>query len=61
MNAIRFDISEKSFEDGRGLWSENDYNLFAKVTYLPHTSTLMTLEIYDRTRHGRGRIVPAIP
>ena len=44
-----FDISEKSFEDGRGLWSENDYNLFAKVTYLPHTSTLMSLEFMTDT------------
>ena len=39
-----FNISKKRFEDGRELWKKNDYNLFAKVTYLPHTSTLMTLE-----------------
>ena len=39
-----FDIGEKQFEEGRTRWSENDYSLFAKVTYLPHTSTLMALE-----------------
>ena len=39
-----FDISEKRYEEGRALWSENDFDLFAKVTYLPHTATLMTLE-----------------
>lgn len=39
-----FDISEKRLDEGRKLWSENDYSLFAKVTYLPHTDTLMTLE-----------------
>lgn len=39
-----FTVSKKRYEEGRGLWSENDFDLFAKVTYLPHTSTLMTLE-----------------
>ena len=39
-----FDISEKRLDEGRKLWSENDYSLFAKGTYLPHTGTLMTLE-----------------
>ena len=34
-----FSISDKEVRGRRGLWSENDFDLFAKVTYLPHTST----------------------
>ena len=56
-----FDISEKSFEDGRGLWSENDYNLFAKVTYLPHTSTLMTLEFMTELDTAGAELYPPSP
>ena len=44
-----FEISEKRYEEGRALWGGNDYNLFAKVTYLPHTSTLMSLEFMTDT------------
>lgn len=44
-----FEISEKRYEEGRALWGGNDCNLFAKVTYLPHTSTLMSLEFMTDT------------
>ena len=52
-----FEISEKRYEGrGRALWGGNDYNLFAKVTYLPHTSTLIVARIYDQnsTRQGQN-------
>ena len=54
-------ISEKSFEDGRGLWSENDFDLFAKVTYLPHTSTLMTLEFMTELDTAGAELYPPSP
>ena len=44
-----FEISERGTREGRALWGGNDYNLFAKVTYLPHTSTLMSLEFMTDT------------
>ena len=55
-----FEISEKRYEEGRALWGENDYNLFAKVTTC-RTPHLDVARIYDRTRRVRGRIVPTIP
>ena len=56
-----FSISEKRFEDGRGLWSENDFDLFAKVTYLPHTSTLMTLEYMAELDAAGAELYPPSP
>ena len=56
-----FSISEKRFEDGRGLWSENDFDLFAKVTYLPHTSTLMTLEFMAGLDAAGAELYPPSP
>ena len=56
-----FSISEKRFEDGRGLWSENDFDLFAKVTYLPHTSTLMTLEFMTELDTAGAELYPPSP
>ena len=56
-----FSISEKRFEDGRGLWSENDFDLFAKVTYLPHTSTLMTLEFMAELDAAGAELYPPSP
>ena len=56
-----FSISEKRFEDGRGLWSENDFDLFAKVTYLPHTSTLMTLEFMTELDAAGAELYPPSP
>ena len=56
-----FSISEKRFEDGRGLWSENDFDLFAKVTYLPHTSTLMTLEFMAELDTAGAELYPPSP
>ena len=38
-----FHISEKLMEKGQKILEEND-NLSVKISYLPHTSTLMTLE-----------------
>ena len=56
-----FSISEKRFEDGRGLWSENDFDLFAKVTYLPYTSTLMTLEFMAELDAAGAELYPPSP
>ena len=56
-----FSISEKRFEDGRGLWSENDFDLFAKVTYLPHTSTLMRLEFMAELDAAGAELYPPSP
>ena len=56
-----FSISEKRFEDGRELWSENDFDLFAKVTYLPHTSTLMTLEFMAELDAAGAELYPPSP
>ena len=38
-----FRISKKRLDEGRKQWSETDYRLFAEISYLPHTSTLMSL------------------
>ena len=56
-----FNISEKWFEEGRALWRENDYRLFAKVTYLPHTSTLMTLELITEFDTAAEELYPPSP
>ena len=56
-----FDIGEKRFKEGRTLWSENDYSLFAKVTYLPHTSKLMTLEFSTEFGAAAAELYPPSP
>ena len=56
-----FEISEKRYEEGRALWGENDYNLFAKVTYLPHTSTLMSLEFMTELDASGAELYPPSP
>ena len=56
-----FEISEKRYEEGRALWGGNDYNLFAKVTYLPHTSTLMTLEFMTELDASGAELYPPSP
>ena len=39
-----FEISREKLEEGKELSRENDHHLYAKITYLPYTSTIMTLE-----------------
>ena len=39
-----FDTSEKRMEEGKKLVQASDRSVYARVTYLPHTKTLMTLE-----------------
>ena len=39
-----FKISEKQLKDGRKLYSKNKYQLFAEISYLPHTSALISLK-----------------
>ena len=56
-----FEISEKRYEEGRALWGGNDYNLFAKVTYLPHTSTLMSLEFMTELDTAGAELYPPSP
>lgn len=56
-----FTVSKKRYEEGRGLWSENDFDLFAKVTYLPHTSTLMTLEFMTELDAAGLELYPPSP
>ena len=56
-----FTVSKKRYEEGRGLWSENDFDLFAKVTYLPHTSTLMTLEFMTELDAAGLELSPPSP
>ena len=56
-----FTVSKKRYEEGRGLWSENDFDLFAKVTYLPHTSTLMTLEFMAELDAAGAELYPPSP
>ncbi len=56
-----FEISEKRYEEGRALWGGNDYNLFAKVTYLPHTSTLMSLEFMTELDASGAELYPPSP
>ena len=58
---LSFNISEKRYEEGYALWSENDFNLFAKVTYLPHTSTLMTLEFMTELDAAGAELYPPSP
>lgn len=54
-----FRISRKRLREGRALWSGNDYNLYAKVSYLPHTSTVMTLEFITELDVPTGELFPA--
>ena len=56
-----FEISEKRYEEGRALWGENDFALFAKVTYLPHTSTLITLEFMTELDAPEAELYPTSP
>lgn len=56
-----FKISEKRFEEGRALREENDYHLFAKVTCLPHTSTLLTLEFLTELDAAAAELYPPSP
>jgi len=56
-----FTVSKKRYEEGRGLWSENDFDLFAEVTYLPHTSTLMTLEFMTELDAAGLELYPPSP
>ena len=56
-----FEISEKRYEEGRALWGENDFALFAKVTYLPHTSTLITLEFMTELDAAGAELYPPSP
>lgn len=56
-----FTVSKKRYEEGRALWSENDFDLFAKVTYLPHTSTLMTLEFMTELDAAGLELYPPSP
>lgn len=53
-----FNISERLLKEGRELWSENEFNLFAKVSYLPHTSTLMTLEFITKLDVSTADLYP---
>ena len=39
-----FDTSEKRMEEGQKLVQASDQPVYARVTYLPHTKTVMTLE-----------------
>ena len=39
-----FDTSEKRMEEGQDLVQASDRPVYARVTYLPHTGILMTLE-----------------
>ena len=56
-----FEISEKRYEEGRALWGGNDFALFAKVTYLPHTSTLITLEFMTELDAPEAELYPTSP
>ena len=57
-----FEISEKRWEEGREmLWSTEDYELFAKVSYLPHTSTLMTLDFFTDHDELLAKLYPSSP
>ena len=56
-----FGIGKKRFDEGRTLWSENDYSLFAKATYLPHTSTLMALEFSTEFNAAVAELYPPSP
>ena len=56
-----FGIGEKRFEEGRTLWSENDYSLFAKATYLPHTSAVMALEFSTEFNAAVAELYPPSP
>lgn len=54
-----FNISEKRLEEGCELWSENNNNLFAKVTYLPHTSTLIMNEFITELDPSVAELYPS--
>ena len=39
-----FKVSEKRMEEGQALVRASDQPIYARVAYLPHNGTLMTLE-----------------
>ena len=41
-----FDIGRKAYNEGRELW-HNNFDLRAKVRYLPHTNVVMSVEFID--------------
>ena len=52
---------KRRYEEGRALWGGNDFALFAKVTYLPHTSTLITLEFMTELDAPEAELYPTSP
>lgn len=54
-----FRISKKRFDEGREQDSKNDYRLFAEISYLPHTSTLMTLRYISNPDFSPETAYPA--
>lgn len=53
----RFSVSEERMEEGQELVQASDPPVYAKVSYLPHTDTVMTLEYTtelnaSEARHG---------
>ena len=56
-----FNIGEKKFDEGQKLWSENNYNLFAEVTCLPHTDTLMTVKFNTKLPAAVTELYPPSP
>ena len=57
--SLKEKLGRKRLREGRALWSGNDYNLYAKVSYLPHTSTVMTLEFITELDGPTGELFPA--
>lgn len=53
-----FHVSRKKLTEGRELWTENKYHLYAKVFYLPHTSALMTLEFITELDASAAELYP---
>lgn len=57
--SYRFQVSRKKYQEGREENQEMDYDLQAKVTYLPHSKTVMSVEYGTELEAQARELFPA--
>ena len=54
-----FDIGRKTYTEGRDMWYEN-FDLRAKIKYLPHTGVVMSVDFLDSIDDEAYRLYPSL-
>lgn len=54
-----FDIGRKTYTEGREMWYEN-FDLRAKIKYLPHTGVVMSVDFLDSIDDEAYRLYPSL-